>query len=178
MTRMVKARRARRGAAAATAQRLLFAARAGSRADAVRAAEERGALAPRCTCTRARTPHDAPAICQPLCRPQGDARVEEIDMLWEITKQIEGHTICALGDAAAWPVQGLIRHMRCVAGRGGPHGGPDAGARAHTHTHTHTHMQRLPPSHRPPSPPHGTPPRPQKEDRNKLAPHERIAAAS
>lgn len=36
---------------------------------------------------------------------QGDARVEEIDMLWEITKQIEGHTICALGDAAAWPVQ-------------------------------------------------------------------------
>ena len=33
-------------------------------------------------------------------------------MLWEITKQIEGHTICALGDAAAWPVQGLIRHMR------------------------------------------------------------------
>ncbi|KAL6753423.1 NADH:ubiquinone oxidoreductase 51 kDa subunit [Haematococcus lacustris] len=43
---------------------------------------------------------------------EGDARVEEIDMLWEITKQIEGHTICALGDAAAWPVQGLIRHFR------------------------------------------------------------------
>lgn len=42
----------------------------------------------------------------------GDARVEEIDMLWELTKQIEGHTICALGDAAAWPVQGLIRHFR------------------------------------------------------------------
>ncbi len=36
---------------------------------------------------------------------KGDARLEEIDMLWEITKQIEGHTICALGDAAAWPVQ-------------------------------------------------------------------------
>jgi len=33
-------------------------------------------------------------------------------MLWELTKQIEGHTICALGDAAAWPVQGLIRHYR------------------------------------------------------------------
>jgi NADH dehydrogenase (ubiquinone) flavoprotein 1 len=33
-------------------------------------------------------------------------------MLQEITKQIEGHTICALGDAAAWPVQGLIRHFR------------------------------------------------------------------
>lgn len=36
---------------------------------------------------------------------KGDARIEEIDMLWEVTKQIEGHTICALGDAAAWPVQ-------------------------------------------------------------------------
>ncbi|KAG1667853.1 hypothetical protein FOA52_011041 [Chlamydomonas sp. UWO 241] len=43
---------------------------------------------------------------------KGDAHLEEIDMLWEITKQIEGHTICALGDAAAWPVQGLIRHFR------------------------------------------------------------------
>ncbi|KAK9867488.1 hypothetical protein WJX84_008341 [Apatococcus fuscideae] len=43
---------------------------------------------------------------------RGDARVEEIDMLYEVTKQIEGHTICALGDAAAWPVQGLIRHFR------------------------------------------------------------------
>jgi len=42
----------------------------------------------------------------------GDAKLEEIDMLWELTKQIEGHTICALGDAAAWPVQGLIRHFR------------------------------------------------------------------
>jgi NADH dehydrogenase (ubiquinone) flavoprotein 1 len=42
----------------------------------------------------------------------GNAALEEIDMLQEITKQIEGHTICALGDAAAWPVQGLIRHFR------------------------------------------------------------------
>ena len=33
-------------------------------------------------------------------------------MLIEITKQVEGHTICALGDAAAWPIQGLIRHFR------------------------------------------------------------------
>ena len=42
---------------------------------------------------------------------KGDARIEEIDMLWEITKQIEGHTICALGDAAAWPVQvGVTLH--------------------------------------------------------------------
>ena len=43
---------------------------------------------------------------------KGDASVEEIDMLIEITKQVEGHTICALGDAAAWPIQGLIRHFR------------------------------------------------------------------
>ncbi|KAH9557579.1 hypothetical protein CY35_07G090700 [Sphagnum magellanicum] len=42
----------------------------------------------------------------------GNANLEEIDMLQEVTKQIEGHTICALGDAAAWPVQGLIRHFR------------------------------------------------------------------
>jgi NADH:ubiquinone oxidoreductase subunit F (NADH-binding) len=33
-------------------------------------------------------------------------------MLWDVTKQVEGHTICALGDAAAWPIQGLIRHYR------------------------------------------------------------------
>uniref|UniRef100_A0A023FKD4 NADH dehydrogenase [ubiquinone] flavoprotein 1, mitochondrial n=1 Tax=Amblyomma cajennense TaxID=34607 RepID=A0A023FKD4_AMBCJ len=44
----------------------------------------------------------------------GDARVEEIDMIYELSKQIEGHTICALGDGAAWPVQGLIRHFRPV----------------------------------------------------------------
>ncbi|MGB4058231.1 MAG: NADH-quinone oxidoreductase subunit NuoF [Alphaproteobacteria bacterium] len=43
---------------------------------------------------------------------KGQASVEEIDMLWDVTKEIEGHTICALGDAAAWPVQGLIRHFR------------------------------------------------------------------
>jgi NADH-quinone oxidoreductase subunit F len=42
----------------------------------------------------------------------GDADVEEIDMLFNVTKQVEGHTICALGDAAAWPIQGLIRHFR------------------------------------------------------------------
>lgn len=36
---------------------------------------------------------------------KGDARPAEIDSLWEISKQIEGHTICALGDGAAWPVQ-------------------------------------------------------------------------
>jgi NADH:ubiquinone oxidoreductase subunit F (NADH-binding) len=42
----------------------------------------------------------------------GEASLEEIDMLEEVSYQIEGHTICALGDAAAWPVQGLIRHFR------------------------------------------------------------------
>lgn len=35
----------------------------------------------------------------------GNAKPTEIDMLWELSKQIEGHTICALGDGAAWPVQ-------------------------------------------------------------------------
>jgi NADH-quinone oxidoreductase subunit F len=43
---------------------------------------------------------------------KGNADVEEIDVLFDVTKQVEGHTICALGDAAAWPIQGLIRHFR------------------------------------------------------------------
>jgi len=42
----------------------------------------------------------------------GDAELEEIDALEEVTRQIEGHTICALGDAAAWPIQGLLTHFR------------------------------------------------------------------
>jgi len=56
---------------------------------------------------------------------KGEAEVEEIDMLLDVTKQVEGHTICALGDAAAWPIQGLIRHFRheiedrIAVGRGG-----------------------------------------------------------
>ena len=45
---------------------------------------------------------------------KGDATVDEIDMLLDVTYQIEGHTICALGDAAAWPVQGLIKNFRHV----------------------------------------------------------------
>jgi NADH-quinone oxidoreductase subunit F len=45
---------------------------------------------------------------------EGRAEVEEIDMLDQMSRQIEGHTICALGDAAAWPIQGLIRHFRPV----------------------------------------------------------------
>jgi len=43
---------------------------------------------------------------------RGEAELEEIDMLHAVTKQVEGHTICALGDAAAWPIQGLIRNFR------------------------------------------------------------------
>ena len=42
----------------------------------------------------------------------GEANIEEIDLLEQVTRQVEGHTICALGDAAAWPIQGLIRHFR------------------------------------------------------------------
>ncbi|MCY4311970.1 MAG: NADH-quinone oxidoreductase subunit NuoF, partial [Rhodospirillaceae bacterium] len=43
---------------------------------------------------------------------RGDAEIDEIDMLEEVSRQVEGHTICALGDAAAWPIQGLLRHFR------------------------------------------------------------------
>jgi NADH-quinone oxidoreductase subunit F len=45
---------------------------------------------------------------------EGRAESAEIDMLEQVTRQVEGHTICALGDAAAWPIQGLIRHFRPV----------------------------------------------------------------
>ena len=43
-------------------------------------------------------------------RPRQTER--EIGLLLEVAGQVEGHTICALGDAAAWPIQGLIRHFR------------------------------------------------------------------
>jgi len=43
---------------------------------------------------------------------EGNASAAEIDMLLDVSLEIDGHTICALGDAAAWPVQGLIRHFR------------------------------------------------------------------
>ena len=43
---------------------------------------------------------------------RGEAKVEEIDLLLDVSNKIDGHTICALGDGAAWPVQGLIRHFR------------------------------------------------------------------
>ena len=42
----------------------------------------------------------------------GDASYKEIDLLYDVTKQIEGHTICAFGEGSAWPVQGLLRHFR------------------------------------------------------------------
>ncbi len=43
---------------------------------------------------------------------RGDAEISEIDTLLDVTKEIEGHTICAHGDASAWPIQGLMRHFR------------------------------------------------------------------
>jgi NADH-quinone oxidoreductase subunit F len=43
---------------------------------------------------------------------KGEADLGEIDVLEQVAGQIEGHTICAFGDAAAWPVQGLLRHFR------------------------------------------------------------------
>jgi len=49
-------------------------------------------------------------VMERLCT--GDAEIGEIDSLLDVTRQVEGHTICALGDAAAWPIQGLIRHFR------------------------------------------------------------------
>ena len=42
----------------------------------------------------------------------GQAEMKEIDLLLDVASQVEGHTICALGDAAAWPIQGLFRHFR------------------------------------------------------------------
>ena len=47
----------------------------------------------------------------------GEADISEIDALEDVTRQVEGHTICALGDAAAWPIQGLIRHFRDIEQR-------------------------------------------------------------
>ncbi len=47
-----------------------------------------------------------------LCK--GDLTKADLDLLEEVTKQVEGHTICALGDAAAWPIQGLFRNFRPV----------------------------------------------------------------
>ena len=43
---------------------------------------------------------------------KGEASKNEVDMLMDVTKQIEGHTICAFGEGSSWPVQGLIRHFK------------------------------------------------------------------
>jgi len=43
---------------------------------------------------------------------EGEATYKEIDLLYDVTKQIEGHTICAFGEGSSWPVQGLLRHFR------------------------------------------------------------------
>ena len=45
---------------------------------------------------------------------QGKGTIDEIDTLYDVSKEVEGHTICALGDAAAWPIQGLIKSFRYV----------------------------------------------------------------
>ena len=45
---------------------------------------------------------------------EGRAELEEIDLLHSVTRQVEGNTICMLADAAAWPIQGLMRHFRPV----------------------------------------------------------------
>ncbi|MGC4128993.1 MAG: NADH-quinone oxidoreductase subunit NuoF [Bergeyella sp.] len=42
----------------------------------------------------------------------GQGKMEDIDLLWDIQRKIEGNTICPLGDAAAWPVAAAIRHFR------------------------------------------------------------------
>ncbi len=44
----------------------------------------------------------------------GEGTIEDIDTLYEVSKEVEGHTICALGDASAWPIQGFIRHFRPI----------------------------------------------------------------
>ena len=43
---------------------------------------------------------------------QGQGRSEDLEILLNVANRIEGRTICALGDAAAWPVQGMLRHYR------------------------------------------------------------------
>ncbi len=42
----------------------------------------------------------------------GQGKMSDIDLLWDIQRKIEGNTICPLGDAAAWPVAAAIRHFR------------------------------------------------------------------
>lgn len=52
-------------------------------------------------------------LCRMLSRIlDGEGRREDLKLLLDVANRIEGHTICALGDAAAWPIQGLVRHFR------------------------------------------------------------------
>jgi NADH-quinone oxidoreductase subunit F len=43
---------------------------------------------------------------------EGKGKQQDLDMLVDVANKIEGHTICALGDAAAWPVQSFLKHYR------------------------------------------------------------------
>lgn len=63
----------------------------------------------------------------------GNATIDEIDQVLQISHQIEGQTICALGDAAAWPIQGLVRHFR-----------PEMEARIHKYHAEHGSPRQLP----------------------------------
>ena len=60
----------------------------------------------------------------------GDARMEELDLLVDVANNIEGRTICALGDAAAWPVQSFIKHYRHEFEHYINHGTPFVGSEA------------------------------------------------
>ena len=51
-------------------------------------------------------------MAYPRENSKGEATHKDIDLLTDVTKQIEGHTICAFGEGSAWPVQGLLRHFR------------------------------------------------------------------
>lgn len=72
---------------------------------------------------------------------RGDARPAEIDSLWEISKQIEGHTICALGDGAAWPVQ-VPAALLCAAWVGAL-GAQGVGGFSDPASHSASHPQGL-----------------------------------
>ena len=47
-----------------------------------------------------------------LDRVERKVTFSDIELLSDVTKQIEGHTICAFGEGSAWPVQGLLRHFK------------------------------------------------------------------
>ena len=51
-------------------------------------------------------------VMERFCKGQGS--IDDIDTLYEVSKEVEGHTICAFGDASAWPIQGLIKNFRSL----------------------------------------------------------------